>query len=173
MMKCKEFQNQLANVLLDETPGSAVKSPVRDHLAVCAVCSEDLAGLRKTMNLLDAWTAPEPSAYFDQKMAVLLREEQANAPASWFEKIRERLLLNTSRQFRPMMVGALALLVVVGGGSFAGMTILNRPATGEVQASATVNDLQILDKNAQAIDQMDQLLQDDGENDSTSGQPAS
>lgn len=172
MMNCKDCQNEFASYLLEPETSGAVNSPVRDHLAVCAACSEELLGLRKTMDLLDAWKAPEPSAYFDQKLAVLLREEQEKAPAGWLERLRERVLFNTGRQFRPMMIGALALAVVVGGGSFAGMTVLHQEP-GEVQASATVNDLQILDKNAQAIEQMDQLLQDDGDSDSTAnGQPA-
>ena len=110
------------------------------------------------MALMDAWKAPAPSPYFDQKMAVLLREEQAKAPAGWMERIRERLLFNTGRQFRPAMIGALALAVLVGGGSFAGLEVFHQQPP-QVEASATVNDLQILDKNAQAIQQMDQLLQ--------------
>jgi hypothetical protein len=89
------------------------------------------------------------------------------------ERIRERLLFNTGRQFRPAMVGALALALLLGGGSFAGLTVFHQPAT-VVQASAAVEDLQILDRNEQAIQQMDQLLQDDGENDpGTNSQPAS
>jgi hypothetical protein len=125
------------------------------------------------MGLLDAWQAPEPSPYFDQKMAVLLREEQAKAPAGWMERIRERLLLNTGRQFRPAMIGALALVIVLGGGSFAGIRVLHQQPA-EVAVSATVNDLQILDKNEQAIEQMDQLLQDDQDTDSgVAAQPAS
>jgi hypothetical protein len=125
------------------------------------------------MKLLDAWQAPDPSPYFDQKLAVMLREEQAKPRAGWLERLRERLLFNTGRQFRPALAGALALAVLAGGGAFAGLAVSHHPAA-EVQASAAVNDLQILDKNEQAIQQMDQLLQDDGETDSTAAsQPAS
>jgi choline dehydrogenase-like flavoprotein len=137
------------------------------------VCRAELAELREVMNLLDGWEAPEPSLYFDQKLAVMLREEQAKSPAGWMERLREHLLFNTGRQFRPVLVAALALAVLAGGGSFAGLTVFRHPAV-EVQASAAVNDLQILDKNDQAIQQMDQLLQDDGDNDATAAsQPAS
>ena len=124
------------------------------------------------------WTpgqAPEPSAYFDQKLAVLLREEQAKPAAGWLERMRERLLFNTGRQFRPMLAGALALLVVLGGGTFAGITEfsqVSQPTPATVTASATVDDLQILDRNEQAIQQMDQLLQDDDRNDSNAAPAA-
>lgn len=173
MMNCKSCQDELANYLFEPASNEREKSPVGEHLAVCEACSGELADLRKTMSLLDAWDAPEPSPYFNQKLAVLLREEQAKTPASWLEKIRERLLFNTGRQFRPMLVGALALVVLLGGGSFAGLTMFHQAGV-EVQASAAVNDLQILDKNDLAIQQMDQLLQDDGDNDSdANAQPAS
>jgi hypothetical protein len=110
------------------------------------------------MSLLDFWQAPAVSPYFEQKLAVRLREEQAAPAPGWFERIKTRLLLNTGRQFRPALVGAMALLLIVGGG---GVGISTFPHAHPVQASATVNDLQILDKNEQALQQMDQLLQDD------------
>jgi len=173
MMNCKDCQREMANCLFEPYSNEAESSPLGEHLASCEACSRELAELKKTMHLLDAWQAPEPSPYFDQKLAVLLREEQEKAPAGWLERLRERLLFNTGRQFRPALAGALALAVLLGGGSFAGITALHHPGT-EVQASAAVDDLQILDKNAQAIQQMDQLLQDDGDNDSgTASQPAS
>jgi anti-sigma factor RsiW len=152
----------LPESLLDKS-----NAAIEDHLAQCTSCGEETASIRKTFELLDAWQAPEPSAYFDQRMAVLLREEQAKSPAGWLERLRERLLFNTGRQFRPALAGALALVLLLGGGSFIGVSTFNRPPAPE--ASAAVNDLQILDKNDQAIQQMDQLLQDDGSNSSESG----
>jgi hypothetical protein len=109
------------------------------------------------MTLLDTWHAPEPSPYFDQRLAVLLREEQTKAPASWFERMRSRLLFNTGRQFRPALAGALAVLLLVGGGTFANLAGVH---LGRPEASAAVTDLQVLDKNDQALQTMDQLLQD-------------
>jgi hypothetical protein len=109
------------------------------------------------MTLLDTWHAPEPSPYFDQRLAVLLREEQTKAPASWFERMRSRLLFNTGRQFRPALAGALAVLLLVGGGTFANLAGVH---LGWPEASAAVTDLQVLDKNDQALQTMDQLLQD-------------
>jgi hypothetical protein len=76
----------------------------------------------------------------------------------WFERLTTRLRLNTGRNFRPAVAGALSLALIVGGGSAFMITPTPHPP---VQASATVNDLQILDRNEQAFQQMDELQQDD------------
>jgi hypothetical protein len=73
------------------------------------------------------------------------------------------LTFSTGRQLRSAMAGALMLLVLAGAGSFAGVEIANRP---QPQPSATVNDLKILDNNAQAYQQMDQLLDPNANDDS-------
>ena len=167
-MNCKSYEDELAWSLLG---GKAASAGLTKHLAECAACAEEAKGLRATMDLLDEWKAPEPSPYFDQKMAVLLREEQAKAPAGWLERIREYVLLSTGRQFRPALAGGLALALLIGGGSYVGVTALQQP--NPVQASAAVDDLQILDRNDQAIQQMDQLLDDDGPGPDGSDQPLS
>lgn len=177
-MNCTTCKSELPDLLLDPGADTASKERIqlRAHLEACAECSAEFAALQRTFDLLDAWKAPEPSAYFDQKLAVLLREERAKPAAGWLERMRARLLFNTSHQFRPMLAGALALVVVVGGGTFAGITAFSHPApiVASDTASATVDDLQILDRNAQAIQQMDQLLQDDDANDNSApDQPAS
>jgi hypothetical protein len=48
-------------------------------------------------------------------------------------------------------------VLIVGGGSF-GIANFQRPRP--VQVSAAVNDLQLLQKNEQALQQIDQLLDD-------------
>jgi predicted ribosomally synthesized peptide with SipW-like signal peptide len=157
-MNCKDCQSVLPDLLLD--PTAASNAAGRAHLESCAACKEEFRSLEATFALLDTWTAPEPSPYFDQKLAVRLREEQVSAPAGWFERLKSRLLFNTGRQFRPAVAGALAVVLLVGGGG----TLVNFSDTHHpsgVEASATVNDLQVLDKNEQALQTMDQLLQDD------------
>jgi len=107
------------------------------------------------------------SPYFNQKLAVRLREEQAMPSAGWFERFRTRLLFNTGRQFRPALVGSMALVLLLGGGTFASIFELSAPQQ-KTQISAAVGDLQILDKNDQALQQLDQLLQDEDQgNDNT------
>ncbi len=166
-MNCKNCQDSLPDLLLD--PSAASNTAAREHLAACAACSEEFRSLKATFDLLDAWRVPEPSLYFDQKLAVRLREEQAAPPAGFWERMRSRLLFNTGRQFRPALVGALALVIVLGGGTAANFTILHTQTS--VQASATINDLQILDNDVQAIQTMDQLLQDDNSGDDPVVQP--
>ncbi len=153
-MNCQDCQSVLPDLLLDQATSS--NAAARAHLQSCAACQEEFISLQATFDLLDIWQAPEPSAYFDQKLAVLLREEQAKAPAGWFERLRSRILFNTGRQFRPALAGALALLLLVGGGTFANLSHSNK-----METSATVTDLQILDKNDQVLQPMDQLLQED------------
>jgi anti-sigma factor RsiW len=176
-MNCTTCKSELPDLLLDPGADAASRErlQLRAHLDACAACRAEFAALQRTFDLLDDWTAPEPSPYFDQKLAVLLREEQAKPAAGWLERMQARLLFNTGRQFRPMLAGALALAVVVGGGTFAGIATFSRPASiaSSATASATVDDLQILDRNAQAIQQMTQLLQDDDGSDNTPDQPTS
>jgi hypothetical protein len=165
-MNCKDCQFVLPDLLLDPAAGS--NAAARGHLASCVACSEELRSLEATFALLDTWQAPEPSAYFDQKLAVLLREEQAKAPAGWFERLKARLLLNTGRQLRPALAGGLALVLLVGGGTYANLTSTFH---SQAQASATVQDLQILDKNDQAFQTMDQLQDDSSADDSSPATP--
>ena len=168
-MDCKKFQDDLMELIL--TPGSTPGIATAAHMNVCPPCAEEYVAFQNTFNLLDAWKAPAPTAYFDQKLAVQVREEQAAPRMNWFEALSTRLRLNTGRNFRPAMVGALSLALVVGGGSVA----MINPLHGPVQASATVRDLQLLDRNEQAFQQMDELQQEDSrtpqQEDNSSDQP--
>ena len=159
-MNCKNCQSVLPDLLLE--PGAHSNVAARNHVATCTRCRQELKSLEATFALLDTWEAPDPSPYFNQKLAVRLREEQAMPPAGWFERLKDRLLFNTGRQFRPVVAGALAVILLVGGGAVANLSSFGhfRP-----QTSATVQDLQILDHNDQALQTMDQLLQDDSPGD--------
>jgi hypothetical protein len=167
-MICKDCQSVFLDLLLD--PSAPSSAAARSHIESCADCKREFKSLEATFALLDAWEAPEPSPYFDQKLAVRLREEQAMEPAGWFERLKARLLFNTGRQFRPAIAGALALILVVGGGTFADLSGFSH---SRPQISATVQDLQLLDKNDQALQTMDQLLQDDGSADESTAPPSS
>jgi len=167
-MNCKDCQSVLLDLLLD--PGVPSHAVARSHLESCPECNREFKSLEATFALLDTWKAPEPSPYFDQKLAVRLREAQARAPEGWFERLKSRLLFNTGRQFRPALAGALVLILLVGGGTFADLSGFGRSAP---QASAAVQDLQILDKNDQALQAMDQLLQDDRPADDNATPPSS
>jgi len=156
-MDCKSFESELMDLVL--TPDSTPSVAAVVHMKSCPPCAEEYVSFQQTFSVLDTWQVPIPTPYFDQKLAVLLREEQAAPRMSWFESLVTRMRFNTGRNFRPAMVGALSLALVVAGGSV--LAVTPYPAGQPVQASATVNDLQILDKNEQAFQQMDELQQDD------------
>jgi hypothetical protein len=167
-MICKDCQSAILDLLLD--PATPADAEVRAHLESCSGCNQEFQSLKATFTVLDAWEAPEPSAYFNQKLAVRLREEQALAPAGWLERMRSRLLFNSGRPLRPALAGGLALLLLIGGGAAIDLSNLSHP---HPQVSATVQDLQILDKNDQAFQTMDQLLQDDSSSNDAAVPPSS
>jgi hypothetical protein len=154
----------MPDLLLDDN-FAASHSELAAHLASCTDCAAELNELRATFALLDDWTAPEPSPYFDSKLHVRLREAEAAGPEGFWERTRAFLLFSTGRSLRPALSGALAFAMLVGGGGLG--LYLHQPAP---QASATVNDLKILDNNATALQQMDQLL-DASPSDDTSAPP--
>ncbi len=168
LMNCTACRSTLPDLLLD--PASSGLDQTRAHLASCPDCATELRSLQSTFTLLDEWVAPEPSPWFDQRMAARLREAQASQPEGWFERLRSRLLFNTGRQLRPALAGALACALVVSGGAAASLSgvLHHEPA----QVSAAVQDLQILDRNDQAFQTMDQLLTDDADGDDGSGAAA-
>jgi hypothetical protein len=155
-MICRKVKANLANVLFDP---ESVPADVRSHVKECAACSQELASLEATMNLMDDWQAPEPSAYFDSKLAVRLREEQRAEPAGLLERMRARLVFGGNMHLRPIAVGALALLIIIGGGTYAGL-MSSHPAA-PVKTSAAVEDLKSLDDNAQVFQQLNSLDQND------------
>ncbi len=163
-MTCPEIKNHLAEVVYESRP---LPEEIRKHLADCAGCTAELAEMEATWKLLDEWQAPEPSAFFDAKLYAKLRTEQAKAPASLLERAKAWWLYSTNLQMRPgpVAAGALAMVLAVGGGTFA---LLDHQAVPAAQTSATVRDLQSYDGNAQLFQQLSSL---DGDEDNAS--PAS
>lgn len=157
---CKACEMYLADLLLDDC-FLAAHPEIAEHLSRCADCRSELEQLQSTFALLDEWVTPEPSAYFDTRLHAKLRELRASEPEGLWSRIRSFVLFSTGRSFRPALAGTLAAVLVLGGGTFAG---LYQHAPVEAKVSPTVNDLKILDNNAQALQQMDQLLdaKDDG-----------
>ena len=154
-MNCKTCKSHLPDLLLEDGY-EAAHPEIAAHLKACESCATELAELRSTMEVMDAWTAPEPSAYFDSRLRARVREAAAAQPEGLLERMYAFLTFSTGRQLRSALAGVLMLALLIGGGSFAGFEYANRPKPA--QPSATVNDLKILDNNAQAYQQMDQLL---------------
>jgi hypothetical protein len=55
---------------------------------------------------------------------------------------------------------ALTVMLLIGGGAYLGVTDWNN-AGQPAQATAVVHDLQLLDSNAQVLDQLDSLASND------------
>jgi predicted anti-sigma-YlaC factor YlaD len=139
-MKCDEIQE----MMLDVASGTAKATPVmNEHLLGCPDCAGKLAGMLQTMALLDEWQAPDPSPYFDTRLAARMREERAKPErAAWLSWFRA-----------PALAGALALVLMVAGG--VGLYNKGRvgPNAGKTDSptpivpGTAVGDLQTLDKD--------------------------
>lgn len=165
-MICREVKTSLPDLLL--APKS-VPAEVRAHVESCAACGKEVKALESTMALMDAWDAAEVSPYFDTRMAVLLREEQQAAPAGWVERMKARFLFGNRANLRPLMAGAMALVVAAGIGTYAGLGSFEHKQPVAVQASPVIRDLQSLDENAQLFQQMSTLDQQDTNSDNGGG----
>ncbi len=171
-MDCKTCLERMPDLLL-ESQGSAPSGPdavLAAHMAACPACATEWNELRATFSMLDEWTAPEPSAYFDSRLHARLREAQAAPPESLWERLAAYLQFSTGRELRPALAGAFLFLLLLGGGTVAG--VLSHPSPGQgAGASPVVNDLRIYDNNAQALEQMDLL--DEAGNEGSAAAPQS
>ena len=156
-MNCNDVNERLADLLLapDEV-NAEVRSQLEEHLAGCTECSGQLRELRATMALMDAWEAPEPNPYFLTRFNARLDEERAAVPASWYERLRARLVYGSRLSLRPVAAMAMTAVVLVGGGAYLGLNDWEAQKAPPAQA-AVVQDLQTLDSNAQLLDQLESL----------------
>jgi hypothetical protein len=163
---CAGMKTKLADVLLDHRPAPA---KVQAHVAECEHCKAELDELKATMNLLDAWEAPEPSPYFLTRLGARLREDREAAPAGWFAgaiaRLRVRVAYGPGLHARPLAAMALTVMLLVGGGTYLGVTDWMQTAQQPAGQAAVVHDLQNLDSNAQVLDQMEALTSNNGNGD--------
>jgi len=151
------MDSKLANLLLDPAATTdALPAKVQAHLAGCDRCRRELAELRATMALLDAWKTPEPNPYFLTRLEACLREEREAQPAGWLASLRARFVLQPVTHIRPLAAMALTVVLLVGGGAYLGITDWNHPPAPPIQ-TAVVNDLQTMESNAQLLDQLEAL----------------
>ncbi len=155
---CTGLDAELAAMLLGPRPAPA---KVQTHVAECPRCQGELAELKSTMSLLDTWDAPGPGPYFLTRLGARMREERESAPAGWFAgaiaRLRDRVAYGPGLHARPLAAAALTVMLLVGGGTYLGVTDWMQPAQPAGQDAAVVHDLQILDSNAQVLDQMEAL----------------
>lgn len=147
-MKCTEIHEMLPDLAAGmSSPASDISEKVNEHLRTCAECSSTLKEFRQTMELLDEWTAPEPSPYFDTRLKARLREEAARKPVGWLAWLR-----------RPALAISLGLALVAGT-----TLILRNDAARKnhnfiadsVTPGTAVSDLQTLDKNHDMLSDSD------------------
>jgi anti-sigma factor RsiW len=156
---CAGMDGKLADVLLDPRPAPA---KVQAHIAECEHCQAELAKLKATMQLMDTWEAPEPNPYFLTRLGARMREEREAAPAGWFAgavaRLRARVAYGPGLHVRPLAAMALTMMLLIGGGTYLGVTDWMQPVQQQPGPNAAVvHDLQIIDSNAQLLDQMDAL----------------
>ena len=149
-MNCNDIREELVEV----ASGSPAAPEIDAHVHACSGCAQTLEHLKQTMALMDEWTAPEPSPFFDTRLQARLREERAAKSVSWLEWLR-----------RPVAVMVATVLVVAGGllyqrGSVGSPTTQNPPSV--VAKGTPVGDLQFLDKNSEVLDDFDALDALDG-----------
>jgi len=150
-MNCKDIRETLPDVAI----GAAVLTPeLNTHLSHCDECAGKFAELQATMALLDEWTVPEPSPYFDVRLQAKLREAREQAPArmGWLQWFR-----------KPAFSIAATILLAVGIGVGVGVqyfpTREAKPNNAVVQAprGTAVGDLQFLDKHSDLLQNFDAL----------------
>lgn len=137
-------EDVLQAVLLGEKPAM----PARRHMEECASCTGELEQFTATLALLDEWHEPEPSPYFNTRLQARLRAEMEEPISLW-----DRLVARGMHGWRPAVAGALGLALVAGG-MFMG---ISSPAPKSKSAQCAVVDLQILDRNADVLMEMNSI----------------
>lgn len=159
MKKCTGMESKLADMLLAP---EAVPAKVQTHVDGCADCQRELETLRATMVLLDEWQTPGPNPYFMTRFQARLGEERVAPRAGWFERLRARWTYGPQHHARPLAAMALTVMMLLGGGAYLGISNWDQPKTPGKDA-AVVHDLQTLDNNAQLLDQLEAITDNDND----------
>ena len=154
---CTGMDAVLSNLLLDSAAEhTALPARVQAHLDECDRCRRELDELRATMNLLDSWKTPEPNPYFLTRLEACLQEERSARPAGWLAGLLARFAFQPVAHVRPLAAMALTIVLLVGGGTYLGVTDWNQQQAAP-QQTAVVHDLQTMESNAQLLDQLESL----------------
>jgi hypothetical protein len=130
---------------------------VKTHVAECERCRRELDEMRATMALMDAWTTPEPNPYFMTRLNARMHEEREAPPQGWFERLRARFAYGPRMHARPLAAMALTVMLLIGGGTYLGVSNIEQPPPKPDTDAAVVHDLQTLDSNAQVLDQLESI----------------
>jgi len=153
------MDEELAGLLLEPETASA---EVRKHVAECEGCRRELEELKATMGLMDAWEAPEPSPYFFTRFNARMRDERQIAPRGWFARMQASFVYGPRTYMKPLAAMAMTVVLLLGGGAYLGLSNWMQPP--HANDAAVVNDLQLMDNNAQVLDTLEALsnANDDG-----------
>ncbi|MDE3202149.1 MAG: hypothetical protein KGN79_14635 [Acidobacteriota bacterium] len=157
MKKCTGMEAKLAEMLLAP---ETVPAKVQTHVDGCAECQRELEELRATMALMDEWKAPEPNPYFMTQFEARMSEERRAPRAGWLERLHARWTYNPHLQSRPLAALALTVMMLLGGGAYLGLSSWEQPKAPAKDA-AVVHDLQTLENNAQLLDQLESITDND------------
>jgi anti-sigma factor RsiW len=145
-MNCNQARDQFLDIANSGRVSAAPE--VSTHLSACTDCAKLLQALQQTMSVMDEWTSPEPSPYFNTRLRARLAEvkrEEATAARGvfgWLQKPAFGLPI-----WRPIAAGALAFALAVSVGLQNRSNVVKPNVGTTTEASAAVNDLQKLEKN--------------------------
>jgi len=89
--------------------------------------------------------------------------EPAGWLAGWFVRLSAGFAYGSQAHVRPLAAMAMTVMLLIGGGTYLGVTNwVQPPASPE---TAVVHDLQVMDSNAQVLDQLEALSNNDNSND--------
>jgi hypothetical protein len=155
----------MADLLLEP---DTVPAAVQAHVAGCDRCRLTLDDLRSTMALMDEWHLPEPNPYFLTRFDARMREERQGEPANWasrwIARLQGRLAYGPQTHVRPLAAMALTAILLLGGGTYMGISNWDPEPLPPGQA-AVVHDLETMDKDAQLLDQLEELSTTNGPSD--------
>lgn len=141
MMNCEQIRDRVLDLAAQK---ATLPADVTAHMDACPACAERLAALRSTMAVMDEWTAPEPSAYFDSRLQARLREVMAE-PRPWWQA-----LLRPVTGWKPAMAMALTAVLTVGVGMYMNLIVDNPPGQ-TTQTVSAVSDLERLDQDQDVL----------------------
>jgi anti-sigma factor RsiW len=142
MMNCDQIRDGVLDLAAHK---ATLPADVTGHLDACPACAERLAALRSTMAVLDEWTAPEPSAYFDSRLQARLREVMAE-PRPWWQE-----LLRPVTGWKPAMAMSLVAVLAVGVGLYMNGVVPPVQSNSQTQTVSAVSDLERLDQDQDVL----------------------
>jgi hypothetical protein len=95
------------------------------------------------------------------RLEARMREEREAEPSGWLARqiarMRAGFAYGAVGHLRPVGAMALTVMLLIGGGTYLGVTDWNHPEPAPPAQTAVVHDLQLLDSNQQILDQLESM----------------